>query len=333
MVIMIECSQNIIPFVGKSNQIKSVLEDAHLFCNTPNNVLIEGETGTGKELVARIIHNLSKRNNKPFVVIDCAAIPNSLFESEFMGHEQGSYTGANHRYEGRLATANGGTVVLDNFEEMIHKPNKSLLRFLQFHTIQRIGNKHETHLDVKVLVLSNANLKKLMEKGLLPKDLYYRLYPFRTKIPPLRERKRDIPLISDYYLEKYSSLEKKSLRNFSRTCLEILKNFEWPGNVRQLENVIHASIIRSSDEMIFYKDLPEQFIEDLKIQNLDSSHKMKEILDFLILKKTISNRNVQELFACSSDTARKLLHKLLDQNILIRNSNVGRNVQYCQKTT
>ncbi|OVE78525.1 hypothetical protein BVY01_05300 [bacterium I07] len=330
---MTDNNENILnsPLIGNSKEINSVKEDARMLCDTLNNILIEGETGTGKELVARIIHKMSKRKNEPYVIIDCAAIPNSLFESEFMGHEPGSFTGAKHRYEGRLAAANGGTVVLDNFEEMIHKPNKSLLRFLQFYTIQRIGNKHETHLDVKVLILSNANLKKLMEKGLIPKDLYYRLYPFRIKIPPLRERKRDIPVISDYYLEKYSSLEKKSLRNFSSTCLEILKNFEWPGNVRQLENVIHASIIRSSDEMIFYKDLPEQFTEDFKIQNLDDFHKMKEILDFLILKKTITNRNVQELFACSSDTARKLFNKLLDQNILTRNSTVGRNVQYYQK--
>ena len=233
--------------IGKSKEIQGVLKAVSKVAGTDASVLITGETGTGKELVARAIHDRSKRRNKPLVKVNCAAIPESLIESEFFGHEKGAFTGATEQRIGRFALANGGTMFLDEVGELPPGLQPKLLRILQEGEFEPVGSSNTQKVDVRVIAATNRNLKKMTNEGTFREDLYYRLNVFPIHIPPLRERGDDILLLADFFIKKYSHHTERPLLPQSRSDTYRLKSYDWPGNIRELQNIIERAVITSSD--------------------------------------------------------------------------------------
>jgi two-component system response regulator HydG len=225
--------------------------------NTDSTVLIQGESGTGKELIARAIHFNSHRKNKPFVVANCSAYSQNLLESELFGHEKGSFTGAIRRKIGRFEMANGGTIFLDEIGEVSPPTQILLLRVLQDHRFERVGGEETLEVDVRVIAATNKKLTEEMKKGTFREDLYYRLNVIPIFIPPLRERKDDIPVLASHFLQKFIHERGKEVTSFSPEVMEILLAHSWPGNVRELENVIDHAIIIAKQNKILTKDLPQ----------------------------------------------------------------------------
>ncbi len=247
--------------LGKNTRMREVFELISDIADTDSTVLIQGESGTGKELIARAIHFNSHRKNKPFVVANCSAYSQNLLESELFGHEKGSFTGAIRRKIGRFELANGGTIFLDEIGEVSPPTQILLLRILQDHRFERVGGEETLEVDVRVIAATNKNLTEEMKKGTFREDLYYRLNVIPIFVPPLRERKDDIPLLASYFLQKFSRERGKEVTGFSPEVIETLLAHSWPGNVRELENVIdHASIISKQDKVLS-KDLPQYLFQ------------------------------------------------------------------------
>jgi transcriptional regulator with PAS, ATPase and Fis domain len=224
---------------------------------TSASVLILGESGTGKEIVARTIHNRSTRANRPYVAINCAALPDTLMESELFGHERGSFTGADRRREGCFELANSGTLLLDEIGEMKIELQAKLLRVLEEGKVRRLGATVEIATDVRVIAASNRDLENAREEGRFREDLYYRLNVFAIKLPPLRERPEDIPILAERFIQDCSaSAGGKAVRGIDNGCMEILKAYHWPGNVRQLRNVIERALILTAGPLVSALDLP-----------------------------------------------------------------------------
>jgi len=211
-------------------------------------VLITGETGTGKELIARAIHKRSQRSSRAFVSVNCAAIPHDLIASELFGHEKGAFTGAAQRRVGRFESAEGGTIFLDEVGELPAETQVSLLRVLQEREFQRIGGNESLKADVRVVAATNRNLESAIARGEFREDLFYRLNVFPIEVPPLRQRKADIPLLVEYYVDRYASKAGKKITGINKSGLELLKSYSWPGNIRELQNVIERSVIISDSE-------------------------------------------------------------------------------------
>jgi transcriptional regulator with PAS, ATPase and Fis domain len=229
--------------------------------NTDSTVLIQGESGTGKELIARAIHFNSHRKNKPFVVANCSAYSQNLLESELFGHEKGSFTGAIRRKIGRFEMANGGTIFLDEIGEVSPPTQILLLRVLQDHRFERVGGEETLEVDVRVIAATNKKLTEEMKKGTFREDLYYRLNVIPIFVPPLRERKDDIPVLASHFLQKFIHERGKEVTSFSPEVMEILLAHSWPGNVRELENVIDHAIIIAKQNKILTKDLPQFLLQ------------------------------------------------------------------------
>ncbi len=247
--------------IGKSERMQEIYELISDISFTDSTVLIQGESGTGKELIARAIHFNSPRKNKPFIVANCSAYSQNLLESELFGHERGAFTGAIRRKIGRFELAHGGTIFLDEIGEISPPTQILLLRVLQDHRFERVGGEETLEVDVRVIAATNKNLVEEMKKGTFREDLYYRLNVIPIFVPPLRERKDDIPLLASHFLKKFSQEKKKNIFDFSPEVMEIFLAHSWPGNVRELENVIeHAVIIAKSDE-ITVKDLPQGILQ------------------------------------------------------------------------
>ena len=247
--------------LGKNTRMQEVFELISDIADTDSTVLIQGESGTGKELIARAIHFNSYRKNKPFVVANCSAYSQNLLESELFGHEKGSFTGAIRRKIGRFELANGGTIFLDEIGEVSPPTQILLLRVLQDHRFERVGGEETLEVDVRVIAATNKNLTEEMKKGTFREDLYYRLNVIPIFVPPLRERKDDIPLLASYFLQKFSRERGKEVTSFSPEVIEILLAHSWPGNVRELENVIDHAIIISKQDKVLAKDLPQFFFQ------------------------------------------------------------------------
>ncbi len=231
--------------IGKSRRMQEVFKDVGRVAEKPVTVLIKGETGTGKELIARAIYQHSDRTGKPFVAINCAAIPANLIESELFGHERGAFTNAVARRIGRFEQADGGTLFLDEIGDLPPETQVKLLRVLQEKVICRVGSKEEIPVDVRVISATHQNLEEMVAAGEFREDLYYRLNASVIEIPPLRERREDIPLLAHYFLARYAaefSLESPSLH---KSALKVLEEHDWPGNVRQLENVVRGALIEA----------------------------------------------------------------------------------------
>ncbi len=234
--------------VGSSPALKSVLAQVAKVAQTDSTVLILGETGTGKELVARAVHKRSRRASGAFIRVNCAAIPPSLVASELFGHEKGAFTGAVQRRLGRFEAADGGTIFLDEIGELPPEAQVSLLRVLQEREIERVGSSHAIAVDVRVLAATNRDLEAAVERGTFREDLFYRLNVFPIHLPPLRERAEDIPILVEYLVDRFAKQTGKIIRNIEKQTLQRLTAYDWPGNVRELQNVIERAVVLSEGE-------------------------------------------------------------------------------------
>jgi len=244
--------------IAKSPKMRRVIEIIKVVAMSNATVLITGESGTGKELVARAIHSQSYRKDKPFVAVSCAALPESLLESELFGHEKGAFTGAYAQRRGKFEAADRGTLFLDEIGEMSANIQVHLLRVLEEKELTRVGGNELIKVDVRVISATNKDIKKAVADGQFREDLYYRLNVVTVELPPLRERKEDIPLLAQHFLKKFAVENKKEVVAFSPEAVDLLMKYEWPGNVRELENAIERAVILSKDSYIKAVDLPQQ---------------------------------------------------------------------------
>jgi len=242
--------------IGRSGPIIEVFEKVMKVAKSNSTVIVRGESGTGKELIARAIHNKSNRGDKPFVEINCSSFPDTLLESELFGYEKGAFTGAYKTKIGRIEAAEGGTIFLDEIGDINGSVQVRLLRVLQEKTISKLGSTTNTHVDIRLIAATNANLENYIKEGKFREDLYYRLNVIPLHLPPLRKRKADIPLLVNHFVEKYAKENEKSNIVLSEKSLDILIKYNWPGNVRELENAIENAIVMADDSLIIPDDLP-----------------------------------------------------------------------------
>ena len=247
--------------VGEGARMKEIFQFLARVSPTESTVLIEGESGTGKELAARALHRNSHRANKPFVAINCAAIPESLLESDLFGHERGAFTGAAVQKKGRLEVADGGVVFLDEIGELAPALQVKLLRVLQEREFEHVGGTHTIKVDIRLIAATNRDLNEAVRTGQFRQDLYYRLAVVRLTMPPLRERREDIPMLTRHFVQKYAKRSKVKPKPVSREAMAALVNYEWPGNVRELENAIERALVMGSADMVRLEDLPESLLE------------------------------------------------------------------------
>jgi formate hydrogenlyase transcriptional activator len=240
------CATEFEGIVGSSPALHAVLDQVRIVAPTGSTVLIEGETGTGKELIARAIHVHSERRNRPFVTVNCAAIPAELLESELFGHERGAFTGAMAQRVGRFEAANGGTLFLDEIGDMPLHLQTKLLRVLQEQEFERIGGNRTITVDVRIVAATNRDLKGMVEENKFRADLYYRLAVFPMNVPPLRERREDIPALTRYFVQKHARRMGRDIESVPTHAMAALTNYDWPGNIRELQNVIERSVVMSS---------------------------------------------------------------------------------------
>jgi transcriptional regulator with PAS, ATPase and Fis domain len=242
--------------VGSSAAMREVFERIRLVADTRTTVLIFGESGTGKELVARAIHESSSRRARPFVPVNCAAIPETLIESELFGHEKGAFTGASERRAGLFQAAQGGTLFVDEIGELQLGLQSKLLRAIEYRRIMPVGSTRETEVDVRLIAATNRDLAELTRKGEFREDLYYRLKVVELRLPPLRQRKDDIPLLVHHFIEQIAAENRRPTQGITSEALAALKAYDWPGNVRELRNTLEGIIVLSVRETIELADLP-----------------------------------------------------------------------------
>ncbi len=250
--------------IGTSEPMCQIFEIIRKVADTDSTVLILGESGTGKELVARAIHYYSYRQAGPFIPVNCAAIPEDLLESELFGHERGAFTHAIRTRLGRFEQAHGGTIFLDEVGDMSPNLQVKLLRVLQDHQFERIGGNKTIKVDIRVIAASNRDLEAMVETGKFREDLYYRLNVIPIRIPPLRERRGDIPILVNHFIQEFSRRKKKPVLQMAPEAMKLLTNYDWPGNVRELENLIERLVILADGDVITDKDLPERLQPTLR---------------------------------------------------------------------
>lgn len=280
--------------IAQDPKMLELLEVARTIAPSTAPVLISGESGTGKELLARYIHEQSQRRGRPFVAVNCAALPEGLLETELFGHERGSFTGAVAQKKGKFELAHRGTLLLDEVSEMPLALQAKILRALQEGEIDRVGGTKPVAVDVRVIATTNRDLVEEVHKGRFREDLFFRLNVVPLHIPPLRERKGDIPLLANFFLEKYAALNGKGIEGFSPETMKLLEEYSWPGNVRELENVVHRAVLLAKGPLIEPKDL---VIDEGLASRIDPPIKpgtsLKEMERWLILetlKKVGGNR-------------------------------------------
>lgn len=244
--------------IGKSHAIQEICGVIQRVAETDANILITGESGTGKEMVAKAIHERSVRRAGPFVTIDCAALPENLLESELFGYEKGSFTGATSNRQGLFEIAHGGTLFLDEIGEIPLTMQAKLLRSVQERQVKRIGSNSLIQIDVRILSATNRDLRKCVQEKTFREDLFYRLNVIHIKVPPLRERTGDIPVVASHFLSKFAELNNKNVTGISSDAMEVLENYSWPGNVRELQNVIERAVVLSDSDRINITDLPRE---------------------------------------------------------------------------
>jgi Nif-specific regulatory protein len=247
--------------VGEGSRMRAVYQFLSRVAPVDATVLILGESGTGKELAARAIHRNSPRSNKPFVAINCAAIPEGLLESELFGHERGAFTGASSQKKGRLEVADGGVVFLDEIGEMAPALQAKLLRVLQEREFERLGGNRPISVDIRLIAASNQDLEASVKTGTFRQDLFFRLNVVSLVMPPLRERREDIAMLADYFVVKFSKKCKVKPKEISPEAMACLVNYDWPGNVRELENAVERALVLSTSDVVLPEDLPESVLE------------------------------------------------------------------------
>lgn len=300
--------------IGNSDNLKEALNIAGRIAKTDAAVLLYGESGVGKELFARYIYEKSKRSNTKFVAINCAAIPDELLENELFGHKKGAYTDASEDQIGKFGYANNGVIFLDEIGELDIQLQSKLLRVLQFKEYEPIGSTVTIKSDVRIIAASNKNLKDLVLNKTFREDLYYRLNVVPITIPPLRDRKGDVEILTDYFFNIYNTRNNKKIKNISSSAIELLKNYNWPGNVRELQNVIERAVVLCTNEIINV----ENIILDNKINKENNINKsLKDAVndfkkDFIIKSLEKNNWN-QTKTALSLKIQRTYLSRLIKE--------------------
>jgi formate hydrogenlyase transcriptional activator len=271
----IKLTSNFEEIITKSPKFRKVLKDIEQVASTDSTVLIQGETGTGKELIARAIHNNSNRSDRLLIKVNCAALAPELIESELFGHEKGAFTGAYNKKAGRFELANKGTIFLDEIGELPLNLQVKLLRVLQEGEFDRLGGTKTITTDVRVIAATNRDLEKAVEKGDFREDLYYRLNVFPVFVPPLRERKEDIPVLIEFFVKKYASKAGRQIKETSDKVIKSLTEYHWPGNVRELENIIERAIVLCIGKRLIYGDwIPENKVgSGAKIPTLEENER------------------------------------------------------------
>jgi two-component system response regulator HydG len=248
--------------IGSSSAMEEVIDTAKIAAPTDATILISGESGTGKELFAKAIHNNSNRKKNRLISVNCAALNETLLESELFGHEKGAFTGADNKRNGLFISADKGTIFLDEIGEIPMTMQVKLLRVIQEREIQRVGSDKTINIDVRIIVATNRNLEEEAKKGFFREDLFYRLNVINIKVPPLRDRKEDVPLLAQNFLTKYTNKNKKQIKGFTPMAMDALTKYQWHGNVRELENVIERASILCMGQYISEKDLPLTIMKD-----------------------------------------------------------------------
>ena len=242
--------------IGNSPKMKELFETLSMVTPTDATVLLLGESGTGKEIVANSIHQNSPRRENPYIKVNCAALPETLLESELFGHEKGAFTGAIYKKRGRFELADGGTIFLDEIGEMSIPTQTKILRVLQEREFEAVGGTRTIQVNVRIITATNKDLEEEVKKRKFREDLYYRLNVVPITVPPLRDRKEDIPILAEYFLCKYNEKNKRSIKGFEPGVIDALIRYTWPGNVRELENIVERTVIMCRGEMISLNDLP-----------------------------------------------------------------------------
>ena len=264
--------------IGKSSAIRKVIELAAQVASSSATILISGESGVGKEIVALAIHDFSSRNKKSFIKVSCAALPETLLEAELFGYERGAFTGAVSRKEGRFELASEGTLFLDEVGDINPSVQVKLLRVLQNGEFERLGSGKTLQANVRLIAATNASLKELVKKKMFREDLYYRLNVINIEVPPLRDRKEDIPLLAHHFLDVYSKKNNRAITGITKDTMSILQEHNWPGNVRELENTIERAVILTKETTITPSDLPSDLLINLdKTENITIANKTLSI--------------------------------------------------------
>lgn len=287
--------------IGKSSQIESIYKVITRVASSKSTILIQGETGTGKELVARAIHYRSSCKNNPFIKVNCAALPSDLLESELFGHEQGAFTGAVKKKEGRFELANKGTLLLDEISETTTAFQVKLLRVLQKEgEFERVGGTKSIKADVRVIATTNQNLEKNVKEGKFREDLYYRLNVIPIFLPPLRERKEDVPLLVHHFLRKYNRQNGAKIESISSQSLALMQDYNWPGNIRELENIIERAVVMTEGKVI----LPEYL--SLKVSSEEEIISRSEKMTLEEMEKRLIENTLQKMGGNRTRTAEML---------------------------
>ncbi|UCD37587.1 MAG: sigma-54-dependent Fis family transcriptional regulator [Fidelibacterota bacterium] len=272
--------------IGESLSLRKCLEMVETVAETESTVLIRGESGTGKELFARAIHLASHRRYCPLVTVNCGALPDTLLESELFGHEKGAFTGAQYRRKGRFELADGGTIFLDEISTISPKTQIDLLRVLETKQVTRLGGSKPLALDFRVICATNENLETLVKEARFREDLYYRLNVFTIHIPPLRERRSDIPLLTDYFIQKYVQAMNKAVSGITSEAMDLMVRYSWPGNVRELENVIERAMVLCKQDRIDIDALPLSLYTQAIGDNQDSLDSVERAHILRVLHRT-----------------------------------------------
>jgi DNA-binding NtrC family response regulator len=276
--------------IDKHSKMFGILNNVKRIAQSKASVLIQGESGTGKELIAQAIYSYSQRNSKPFIKVNCAALSESLLESELFGHEKGAFTGADVKRMGRFELANGGTLLLDEISEVSPKIQAKLLRVLEQEEFERVGGSKTLKVDVRIIATTNRDLEQEIEKNNFRQDLYFRLNVIPVIVPPLRERREDIPVLAEYFLEKYKSGTETAMTRISKEAIDVLAKYDWPGNVREMKNLIYRCTVMIDSEVL----MPEHF------ENMLNVHKPRKNSE-LSVGQTID------------DVERELIYKTLEK--------------------
>ncbi len=258
--------------ICRSGKMKSLMQLVEQVADSHATIMIYGETGTGKELAAQAIHNLSSRRDKPFIKVNCAAIPENLLESELFGYEKGAFTGAAARKPGRFELADGGSIFLDEIGDIPPSIQVKLLRVLQEKEFQHLGGLKTIKVDVRIIAATNRNLEEMVRRKVMREDLYYRLNVVPITMPPLRERREDIKLLIDHFLVRSASISGKPKKHITSEAVQELMNYYWPGNIRELENIIERCVVVTAGDVIDLQDLPGYILESVKLHKEDKTY-------------------------------------------------------------
>lgn len=299
--------------LGTCPKILEVFSTIKKVSTTDAPVLVTGESGTGKELVAHAIHSLSNRKSNAFVAINCGAIPENLLESELFGHEKGSFTGAHTQRKGRIEMAEGGTLFLDEIGELPLSLQVKLLRFLQEKVIERVGGREEIEVDTRVVSATNRDLEEAMKDGSFRNDLYYRLGVISISLPPLRERKGDVLLLAKAFLERYTDENRKKIKGYTSEAINAIEQYEWPGNIRELENRIKRAVIMAEGGKISPEDLEMTASAPAKYEGMGLKEAREALEKELILKALFKNSNNLTKAACELGISRPTLYDLMEK--------------------